>query len=161
MFKNHKKGMSLIEVVIAAAIIGGSIVFIMGIYASLSSLSFRNTARIQSAMLAEEGIAALKTMRDAGWSSRIASLTVGTTYRLNWSGSYWQATTSAALIDDQFDRTFVLSSVSRDNIDSDIVTSGGTVDSNSRKVTISVSWLDGGATTTKSLESYLFNIFSN
>lgn len=158
--QQKKKGMSLVEVVIAAAIIGASVVFIMGIYTGLSKLSYRNTARIQSAMLAEEGIVALKTMRDSGWTSRIAPLTLGTTYSLIWLNSMWQATTTSVLIDSQFERTFVISSVSRDT-NSDIVTSGGTVDPNSKKVTVSVAWEDNGATTTKSLEGYIFNIFNN
>ncbi|MES3005700.1 MAG: type II secretion system protein [Patescibacteria group bacterium] len=157
----NQRGMSLVEVIIAAAIIGSSVVFIMGVYSGLSKLSFRNTARIQSAMLAEEGVVAVKTMRDAGWSSQIASLTMETPYRLYWTGSAWRATTSPAIIDNQFDRTFVLSSVSRDNTSADIVTSGGTVDVNSRKVTVNVAYQDNGATTTKSLESYIFNIFNN
>ncbi len=152
--------MSLIEVVIAAAIIGSSVVFIMGIYSGLTKLSYRNTARIQSAMLAEEGIAAIKTMRDSGWTSRIASLSTTTTYSLYWTGSVWQATTSSPIIDGQFYRTFTITGVSRD-IDADIVTSGGTFDPNSKKVTVSVSWADNGATSTKSLEAYIFNVFNN
>lgn len=153
--------MSLVEVIVGAAIIGTAMVAIVGIFGGLSKLSYRNTARIQATMLAEEGIEALKTMRDAGWTSNISSLnTSGTTYRLFWSGSAWKATTSSSLIDNMFDRTFVVTPVNRD-ASFNVISSGGSVDTNSRNVVVTVSWRDDNATTSKSLEDYIFNSFNN
>lgn len=159
-FINRKRGLSLIEVVVGAGIIGTSLVTVIFIYGSLTRMSYDNTARIQAAMLAEEGIEAVKTMRDFGWNSKISPLTNGSTYRLAYTNGAWSATTSTALIDNKFERTFVLAAVSRD-INSNIVTSGGTNDTGTRKVTVSVAWSNGSATTTKTLESYIFNTFSN
>ncbi len=159
--KNTSSGLSLVEVIVGAAIIGTSVISIVGIYGGLTKLSYRNTPRVQAAMLAEEGTEALKTMRDSGWTSQIASLTVGSTYRLAWTGGSWKATTSSALIDNAFDRTFVLSDVNRDSVTFNVVTSGGVLDTSTKKATVTVAWRDDGATTTKSLETYLFNTFSN
>jgi hypothetical protein len=111
-------------------------------------------------MLLDEGAEALRLMRDDGWTTNIASLTVDTPYRLAWNNA-WTATTSTALIDNYFDRTFTLSSVSRDASSYDIVSSGGTADTNTKKATVSVSWNDGSGTTTKSVELYLYNRFAN
>ena len=154
------RGISLIEVIVGAAIIAASIVSIMGVYGGLSKLSYRNMPRLQATLLSEEGIEALMTMRDAGWTSKIASLTVGTTYHLYWTGNVWQATSSPATIDSTFDRTFVLSNIARD-ASFNIVSSGGTTDVNTRKVVVSVSWLDDTATSTKSMETYLSNTYNN
>jgi Tfp pilus assembly protein PilV len=159
-FLNKNKGLSLIEVVIGAGIIGASVVTVISIYGTLTRMSYDNTARIQAAMLAEEGIEAVKTMRDSGWDSNIGTLTNGSTYRLAYSSGAWHSTTSAVWIDSKFERTFTVSSVARDG-SSNIVTSGGTTDTGTKLVNVSVAWSDGRATTTKSLQTYIFDIFSN
>lgn len=153
------KGMSLVEVLVAAAIIVASVVSIMGAYAGLTSLSLKNTPKLQAAMLLAEGAEALRIMKESGWSTNIGNLTNGTTYRFTWdnSESRWKSTTTVSLIDGMFDRTFVLSAVNRDATTFDPVTSGGTLDSNTKKAVIQVSWSDGTSTTTKSVETYIYN----
>jgi Tfp pilus assembly protein PilV len=158
--KNRKGGLSLIEVVIGAGIIGASLVAIVGLYGGLTRMSYDNTARIQAAMLAAEGIEIANLMRDNGWTSQIASLSNGTAYSFVWSNNTWRATTTPIVVDSKFYRTFVLSSVSRD-ASSNIVTSGGTNDTGTRKIGVSVAWSDGKATTTKVMESYIFNAYNN
>lgn len=152
--------MSLIEVLVAAAIIVSSVVSIMGAYGGLTSLSLKNTPKLQAAMLLGEGAEALRIIRDSGWTENIASLSNGTTYRFTWdtAGGRWRATTSAFMIDGMFDRTFTLSAVSRDSTSYDPVTTGGTLDTGTRKASIQVSWNDGTGTTTKSVETYIYNI---
>ena len=151
------------EVLIAASIVTASILAIVGVYATFLKQTFTNTPAIQAAYLSEEGIEALKTMRDFGWVSNIASLTASSTYRLyfNTGLSRWQATTStsSAMIDSTFDRTFVLENAYRDA--SDNLASSGTADSNTRKVTVTVSWSSKGATSTKTLMTYISNLFDN
>lgn len=156
----NQKGFSLIEIIIASSILLLIVVSIFSSYAISLSASAKNIAYLQSAFLAEEGVEALKNMRDWGFASNIAALTNGTAYRLEWQDSQWQATTSKTFIDDKFDRTFSLQAVNRDE-SHNIVTSGGSVDAGTRKVTVSVSWNENGATTTKLMESYVSDIFSN
>ncbi len=156
----NQKGFSVVEIVIASSILLLVVVSIFSSYAIALVATQKNTAQLQAAFLAEEGIEALKNMRDFGYASYISSLSNGTSYRLAWSNSHWQATTTNTFVDGTFDRTFVLSAVSRDG-NHDIVTSGGTVDSNTKKVTVTVAWKDGSATSTKSMEAYVTNIFSN
>lgn len=156
----NKKGFSLIEIVIASSIILLIVVSIFSSYVVSLSASSKNTAFLQSAFLAEEGTEALKNMRDWGFAENIASLSNDTTYYLEWLNGHWQATTTNIFIDGKFDRSFVLSEVSRDG-GNDVVVSGGSVDTGTKKVTVSVSWSDGSATTTKIMESYVSDIFSN
>ncbi len=159
---NRSKGLSLVEVLVAAAIIMTSVVAVIGAYGGLTSLSIKNTARVQSAMLLEEGAEAVKMMRDSSWSQNIATRTNGTAYGLVWgSTTGWRATSTVPLVDGFFYRTVTFSAVSRDNTTFNPVTSGGTVDSGTRKATVAVAWWDGTATTTKSIEMYIYNRFNN
>lgn len=153
--------MTLVEVIIGSAIIVSAMVSIIGVYGSLTSMSLNNTKKVQAAMLLEEGAEALRLMRDDGWTANINGLTNGTTYRLAWTSNEWRSTTTPVKVDGIFDRTFVLSAVNRDATTYDIVSSGGSLDTGTRKATVTVSWFDQTATSTRSIELYLYNTFSN
>ncbi len=157
--KNSKNGISLIEVIIASAVISLSIIYIANLYGGFVALSTGNTAKIQAVFLLDEGVEAIKTMRGEKWSN-IASTTVGTTYYLYWNTDKWRATTTASTIDGMFTRTFTSQSVYRDASTFNIQTDGsGVIDSGSRKVDITVSWLDKGTTTTRTTSMYIFNLY--
>ncbi len=154
------RGVALVEVVISSAIF---LIAVLGITAAFSlslKASLQNTSKVQATLLAEEGIEAMRAVRDGGWTSKIVPLTAGTSYYLYWTGTNWTSTTTYALVDSTFERKVVLGSVSRDS-NQNIVLSGGTNDANTRKVTVTVSWREGTATSTKSLATYLTNIFGN
>lgn len=114
---------------------------------------------IQSSYLLEEGIEAVSVVRDYGWGTNIAGLTIGTKYYLSWVGGKWTTTTTASKIDNFYTRYVVLSSVYRDVNDN--IASSGTLDSGTRKVISYVSWQSGATTTTKTLTTYLTNLFNN
>lgn len=157
--KNKNRGVSVIEVLIGSAVISLSIIFIANVYGNLVALSSENTAKVQAVFLLDEGVAAIKTMRAERWSN-IASSTASTTYYLYWNTDKWRATTTPSLIDNLFVRTFVLADVKRDASTFNIQTDGsGTVDAGTRKVDISVSWLNKGATTTRTTSMYIFNLY--
>lgn len=154
---NLKKqsGFFLIEVLIATALAGGILVSLVGLVQNTVTISKKTLERTQSGYLLEEGAEAVKTIRDAGWGN-ISALVDGTTYYLTWNGSDWRTTTVPNTIDN-FTRTVVFSSVSRDASD-DIVTSGGSVDSRTRKATVSVSWTSQSGQQTESLVFYIADI---
>ncbi len=159
-YKNKQKGFSLLEVVIGLGILS---FIIFGLF-SVSELSLRiiheNTKNIQAAFLLEEGIEAIRVLRDSGWQLNIQPLNSSTDYYLEFSGAIWKSTTTNLYIDNIFERKFVFSDVYR-NTDDDISDSG-TLDSNAKKVTVYVSWLlPGTGTTTKSISTYLINLFKN
>ncbi|MFY9461907.1 MAG: hypothetical protein WAP51_01760, partial [Candidatus Sungiibacteriota bacterium] len=115
----------------------------------------------QAAFLSEEGIEAVKGLRDADWDTKIASLTPDTDHWLVFSGDAWALTSTAQpFADKRFDRRVRISAVGRDSSD-DIVGSGGAIDSGTKKITVSVAWFDRGATTTATLSTYITNLFNN
>lgn len=157
----NDRGISLVEAIVATSI--SLVVLLAGASAFLASLSAAHLSvtRTQAAYLEEEGLEAVRALRDNGWNSNIAALATGTPYHLSFSTSTsaWSATTTDTMLG-SFERTFTLDSVQR-NVAKDIVSSGGTVDSNIRKVTVTVSWADRNGTTSKSLMTYLTNVYSD
>ncbi len=150
----------MVEVVIASAIILVAVVALLGVHSLYLKSALSNSNTVKGAYLAEEGIEAVRYLRDDSWSAKIATLTNGTAYGLALTGSGWVASTTATQIG-EIARTFTLSSVSRDATSRDIVSSGGVVDPNTRLLTVRVSWESNGTTTTKSLSTYLTNIWQN
>ncbi len=155
-----KKGMGLLEVLVGLSIIAVAMAAIVGTYRSYLKAALSSTDSIKAAYLAEEGFEAVKFLRDSGWTSNIASLSAGTNYSLWWSGTTWKATTTPQYVDGIFWRYFTISPVSRDAND-DITTSGGTDDPNTKRIDVTIAWPSGAATTTKTISTYITNLFSN
>jgi Tfp pilus assembly protein PilV len=156
----EKDGFALAEALIAASICVVVLMGLMGIATLIVKLSRSNAERVQAAYIVEEGHEAVRVMRDNSWNTNINSLSRDEFYYLIFESGTWKSTTTEVFIDNQFERKFKINNVNRDAND-DIVTSGGMLDPNVVKVTVSVAWSMGGATTTKSVETYLTNIFSN
>lgn len=154
-----RRGFALVEIVIGVAILASSILAFSLFYQKSLRVSQRTTTVIQSNFLLEEGVEAVKLMRDAGWQVYIESIATSTPYYFDFSGGVWSATTTNTYIDDQFERSFLLEDVFRDA--SDDISVSGTFDSGIRKATVAVSYAGEVGTTTKSVSIYLANIFSN
>lgn len=157
-------GFSMVEVIVASSIISVTLLVLVSVYSAVARYSLSNVRALKASQLVEESIEVLHYLRDSGYTRNIAQLTVGSTYYLYWdqtvgSGS-WTATTSDILLENRYQVSFALSSVYRDT-NFDVVSSGGILDSGSRKAVVSISWREGAATTTKTGETYLFNIFNN
>lgn len=153
------RGFGLLEVVIAVAIVA---IFFWGLMNGLTSavrLNQRNLRMTQASFLLNEGVEAVKMLRNSGWQAQIVTLTNNVPYRLHWSGTTWQATSTPLLIDSIFDRRFVLSDAYRDG--NQDLASSGSVDSGTRKLTVTVSWRDHSATTTATSTTYITDLFSN
>ena len=86
------KGFTLVEVVLVASIFSMFVVSLFGYYQKVLEVSKETTRYIHSGFLLEEGVEAMKLLRDESWSSRIAPLSTTTTYYLYWTGSMWSAT---------------------------------------------------------------------
>ncbi len=160
MNKNiQKKAFSIIEVIVAAAIVLLVGTVFVGVLSQTISLSGRSMHVIQASSLLEEGAEAVKTIRDNDWTT-ISNLTVGTTYYLSYSSvtNLWSLTTTPSTIG-IFTRTVVISAVNRDSND-DIVSSGGTLDVKTKKVTITTSFNSQSGTISKTLVFYISDIFN-
>lgn len=153
----------MIEVLVATSIIATAILAAMGVFGTMSNLAYRNTARIQASFLADEGIEAVKTLRNASWNTNIKNLNISQKYYLYWNNHSWNINATSTLIDGQFSRYFTFYNVYRDsnfNIVSS-TTSGATVDTDMRGMIMNVAWVDGVGTSSKSIDTYLYNLFAN
>lgn len=144
------RGLGLLEVVIASALIFLSVTGVVAGYSFFIKKGFATTPLIQASYLLEEGLEAVTFLRDRSWSS-FSSLPIGTTQYLLWNGYGWVATSTPQSIG-EFSRSFSLANVYRDG--SDNIAASGTLDTGTRKVTVTVSY----ASTTRSISTYLANI---
>ena len=147
----------MIEMLIAVSIISVSILVMMTVSQKSVYLARQAFHATQASFLLEEGAEATRIVRDSGWSN-ISSLTAGINYYPTFSGGTWVLSQTANTVG-IFTRTITLTNVNRDNTTKDI-SSTGTNDAGARLVTITVSWVEGGATITKTLPFYLMDIFS-
>jgi hypothetical protein len=113
-------------------------------------------ARGQANLLIEEGAEAVKLIRDTSWAS-ITAIPTNTTRYLAFTGGTWTVTSTPNTIDG-FTRTIVVTDVSRDATDD--IASTGTLDTGTKKVTVTVSWQAKGTTQTENLIFYVADIAS-
>ncbi len=159
MRHSSQRGMGLIEIVIGSAIIVTGILGLISAYATFVNYAFSTQHNVEAAFIGEEGYEALTFLRDASWNSNIKSLSTTTTYSLLWTGSAWATTTVPQYVDGLFLRQFTITDVVRDG--SDRIASSGTYDPNTKKVTVTVAYWQGHATTTQTLSSYITNLYGN
>lgn len=153
-------GLTLVEVLVATTIILIFIIAMTGVHSLYLRTALKNGNVIQATYLAEEGIEAVRFLRDSSWSTNIAPLTLDTNYGAVFNGSTWQTSPTDMTIDGVFVRTLTFSAVYRDS-SQDIVDSGGTLDPNTLKVTSTVTLATPGAGINKVISTYLTNIFKN
>lgn len=153
-------GFTIIEVVVVPAILLLVVLAVMNAFGAYVRTSKGSVDTVKASYLLDEGIEVMKIFRDEGWEQKISTLPIDTPIKIFWNGSSFATTSSQVLIDDKFEQAIVLNNVYRDNLTKTISTSG-TIDTNSRKVTVYVSWNTNMGTTTKSLSAYISNIFSN
>ncbi len=147
------------EIVIGLSVITLFLFGVLAVARLSARLSQENANNIKAAFLLEEGTEALKILRDAGWTANIASLAVASDYYFSFNNSQWQADASDVFIDGIFERKFRLENVYRDG--QDRIADSGSLDPNTKKVSLSVSWRQRSATTTKTISTYLTNLFNN
>lgn len=152
-------GFGMLEIVVGVTIISLALFGLVTVAQISMKVSEETVNNTKSAYLLEEGVEAVKIMRDTDWTN-IASSTPGTYFYLNFNGTTWSTTTSNALVDGMFERKFVLQNVNRDEISQDIVSTGGVLDENTKKLTVLVSWKFRNSTTTKSISTYITNLFN-
>ena len=147
----------VIEVLIAVSIIAVSILAAMAVAQKSVQVSRQSFHATQASFLLEEGAEAVRILRDNAWTN-ISALSAGTNYYPVFSSGTWTLSLSPATIG-IFTRTINLANVNRDNSSKDISVSGSD-DPGTKLVTVTVSWLEGGTTVTKTLQFYIMNIFS-
>ncbi len=154
----YKKGFMVVETLIAVSIITASILAASAVTQKSVRVSRQAFHSTQAAFLLEEGAEAVRILRDNNWSN-ISGLSLATNYYPTFSGGTWTLSSTAGTVG-IFTRTVTIANVNRDNITDDISASG-TEDTGTKLVTVTVSWLEGGTTATKTLQFYIMDIFSS
>lgn len=152
------RGFGLVEIVVGTAVLAASIFGISLYYGKALEVSARTGNLIRGSFLLEESLEVVKHLRDGGWSN-IQDLSAGTSYYLTWNGTTWTTSTTNVFVDGFFERRFTVEDVYRDGND-DIISSGGTLDVGTRKVTATVAWREKSGTTTRSVATYLTDVFN-
>lgn len=152
-------GFALLEALIATGILAVVLASAVGALLLSSQSASQGGARLEAAYLADEGIEAVRVLRDSGWSANIAPQASGTDFYIEWNGSTWVTTSINSYVDTTFERSIVLDDVYRDG--SQAIAESGTLDNNTKKVTVTVSWSSGNSTSSRSLSAYISNLFSN
>ncbi len=145
------QGFSLVEVILALAIF--VILAVTGITTILQSFSVNKLGEEQTNadLYAQEGLEAVRSIKDQGWSNLSAGNKV-----LSTTGGKWSFN-GATDTKDKYSRQINISSVNRD-LNGNIVESGGNIDVDTLKVTSTVSWnFSGPRNDTVSYSTYLTN----
>ena len=104
----HTRAFVLVEALVAAAILTTVLASANAAFLLSVRSGSQNTTEVQATYLAEEGLEAVRVMRDSAWSN-ISSQTSGTPFYLAFDGTAWSATTTDTMID----ATFVNSTAGR------------------------------------------------
>ncbi len=156
MIEPRKRGSTLTEVVIVTAILSVVSLSFLGTFAALSRFHEKDMLVIKGELLAEEGMEAVRLIKSGGWNI-LSNLASGSINYLTLAPLSWSVTSTPEKIDGIFYRSFRVYSVSRD-VSDDIVTSGGTVDPKTLRISVSVDWNWRGATSTANYQSIMTNI---
>jgi len=152
-----ERGIGIIDVIISISII--SVAFWTIAQVAVLGTRVREQAKNREAAIfyAQEGVEVMRFLRDLSWDTNISPLITGNLYYPNVSGTTWVLLASdPGLIDSRYTRSVELNKVLRDAND-DIVSSGGTEDTDSREVTVTVSWGERQYQIVTYLTNFLFN----
>lgn len=161
------RGVSIIELLVVIMIIGVAVAVLL----SFGTFSVRTASLLkqttQASFLVQESVEALKNYRDnTGWTDDDASnkydglgvIATGVALHLELSGDTperWQLLLGKET-QGIFTRDVRIDPVERDGLDN-IVESGGTLDSETKKATVTVSWEERGGTRQLETITYLTN----
>lgn len=137
-FSFYRNGFSIIEIIVATAII----TLIMGAFLRSSTLAVRllraEKENLQAVLLAKEGLDAVRSLRDESWAN-VASSTLGAAYYPIIENGKWKLSAiDPGLINGLFTRKIIFDRVYRNALDQ--IVSSGIEDDGTRKITAEIIW---------------------
>lgn len=154
------KGISIVEIVVASGIIAVSVVGIVGAIQIYLKIVYQNTRETQAVLLLDETSDAIQSLRDESFSENFADTSSDEDYTIFWNGTGYEIGTSTISLPYDMNRTINFENINRDSSDQ-IVSSGGTNDSNTKKAIINISWPYKGETKSIISEMLIHNIYAN
>lgn len=159
MKHSFSRGISVVEIVVASAIIATSVVGIVAAIQVYLKVTYQNSRETQAVLLLDETSEALQYLRDDSYSAHIDSATVGQNYTIFWNGTGYELATSTITLPYDMTRTVVFSEVERDG--NDQITVAGTNDDSTRLATVTITWPYKGATSTISSQMLIHDMYAN
>lgn len=154
---SRERGFGIIEIIVAVSVISIALFGISQLSLLYIKQGNQNKNYLKALYLAEESLEAARSVRDQSWTTNIASLTMGANYYPIISSNKWiLGATNPGMIENIYNRQIKIENVSR-NTNDNIVSSGGTDDPNTKKITTTVSWNGKNVT----LTTYLTNLYGN
>lgn len=150
MKSNKQKGFSVIEVLLAAGLF---VVFSIGVVvALLQGLNMNRLGQEETiaTQYATEGVEAARSIRNRSYASLVETPGTG----IDRVGGVWDFSGENNVLDGKYTRTIVIAEVQRDG-DGNVVESGGTIDPDTKKVTVTVSWQAAAQQNSVVLTTYL------
>lgn len=150
---NLNAGSSVIEILVAMGIFVVISVTALSAIIGATNIGRLTQEQTQASQLAQQGFEATSSIRNNNWDSLVNG-----THGLSTAGSQWSFSgTSDVDSSGKFTRSITIESVNRD-ANNVIVTSGGTLDEDTKKITINVAWSPSPSRSNNvSFVSYLTN----
>ncbi len=143
--KERSAGFGLVEIIIVGAIVTTAFFAFLEAGTAAIKLLRLEQENLEATLLADEGLEAVRAVRNASWAGAIAPLVNGVTYYPVIESGVWKlSTTDPGPIDGVYTRTVVFSQVLRDALDR--IAPAGTPDSSTRRVVSRVTWGSGKQT---------------
>jgi len=135
------RGFGIVEILVAVGIASVSLVSLMGLFNNYLKVCNNNKQNIEALNLAQEAMESVRAVRDDSWNN-ISNLTPGTIYHPVQQGTppEWGMSSGTETINNFFLREIILAEVYRLDASGDIVLSGGVLDPDTKKVTVTVCW---------------------
>lgn len=145
-------GFGLIEIIIVISIVTVTLFAFLQIGIAGIKLLRNEKENLEAVLLLQEAFEAVRSVRDESWTANIAPLSNGTAYYPVVENSKWKlAVSSPGLINGKYTRSISFEQVVRDGEDK--ISSAGTADPDTRKVTAAVSWNNK----TRTIATYITN----
>ena len=152
------RGGSLVEIVIVAGIITGALIAILGLASLFVATAHLVQQTGQATLLAQEGLEIVRNYRDGtDWAIGLGAVSFApASYHPEQSGAppSWVLMSGDETLG-EFTRSLQFQEVYRDGDDN--IAGSGTVDDNTVKVTVTVSWQERGRTHEVQLSAYIAN----
>lgn len=151
-----QSGVGLIEILVVVSIIGLSLASLAGLGNFALKIQHRLKQNTIAAFWATEALEATRAIKDGHWGD-LAAFPVNTPLHPVKTPSFYLWTlVGGNEIKNGFSRQLTISPVYRDD-SFNITESGGTLDANTKKITVTVSWNDNGQNEQISIADYLMN----
>lgn len=149
--RTGRHGQTLLEAVFALAVLMVAVAGLLAFAPRVFSLLERSRDALSAARVTEEGTEALRSIAASSWSSLVPG-----TYGLARAGGAWQLQANPDTIDGRYTRTVTIASAYRDAACA-VVATPGTLDPDTKTVTIAVAWVSGGTPRTEVSRTHLTN----